>query len=154
MSEAVRPEPMFPVDIESAPKITLAGRQWPVPEMAIAQAKYALPAMMSVMPALSPLMGAIDDGPDAKVDPTRLLGAMQGLTTEVYEAIATAVFWAVKRGTPGIGRGEFDEMPISLHELMAALPVVMKQVGFLKPAAPGDAPAGEAPAGPLTGTSS
>lgn len=142
MSDPTRPAPMFPVDLDSAPKITLAGRQWAIPQLAIEQARHVVPALMSILPKMGRLVGAVESK-----DEQQILLSASVIDEPTFDALANATYWSLKRGYPQLGRGEFDQMPISLIELIGTLPVLLKQVGFIvaKPDTAKDAPtAGEA----------
>ena len=65
--------------------------------------------------------------------------------------MAEAIFTAMTRGTPGLARNEFDNLPVSIEELFAALPIVAQQTGLLKKAG---APAGEVQAAEISNSTS
>lgn len=144
--EARRPEPMFLVDIEGAPKIVLGGREWAVPQLAIKQSRHVVPALMEILPLVTQLAGAVMPGADGRpqvIDQAVLFRAMGTISEQTYEAASRAIFWALKRAHPGLAQAEFDDMPITMPELFAALPVVMRQTGFIKSKPAGDAALGE-----------
>lgn len=139
MAEAatpIRPQPMYPVDVEGAPKIMLGGKPWPIPELVIEQAMHVVPALTSIMPILAKMLSVA--APDANgkvtVDEKQMVGMIGMIDETTFAAMAKAVFWSLRRATPGLGRGEFDQMPIKITELFAALPVILKQVGFIEAA--------------------
>ncbi len=126
------------------PTITLAGREWPIPLLAMRQNRVVVPALMKVMPTVARLALATESN-----DFAMMLSSLS-LTTEEFDLIADAVHAAITRGTPGFARAEFDELPISVAELFGALPVVMSQTGMMKAA---EGPnMGEATAGKSIGT--
>lgn len=136
------PQQMFPVDVEDAPRVTLAGKEWPIPQLAIGQAKKVVPAIMSIGPALLRVAEAAE-----RNDQAAMVQAMASFDEAAFEKLADIVFNALRRAHPNMGRGEFENMPITVTELFMAIPVVFKQVGFLKVAKAGDTAAGEAQAG-------
>ena len=157
--QPIRPEPMYPLDLDKAPKITLGGKPWAVPELAIGQAMHVVPALTAIMPVLGRMMTAVvtDESGKTSIDEKKIVAMIGMIDEATFASIADAVFWSLKRAKPGLGRGEFDQIPVKVTELFAALPVILKQVGFIEPAkegAGGAAAAGEAEAAPeSTGTS-
>jgi hypothetical protein len=146
---------MYPIDIEGAPKIILGGKPWAIPELAIGQAMYVVPALTSIMPILGRMLSAVTAGPDGKVavDEKQMMALIGMIDAPTFAAMADAVYWALRRAVPGIARGEFDQIPIKVTELFAALPIILKQVGFIEAAKPaaGDVPtAGEVQAAPVS----
>jgi hypothetical protein len=92
----------------TVPTITVGGRAWPIPPLAFKQLKVILPALGKIGPQLN------------------LLSA----TEEQLEALGTAVYIAITRGTPELKRAEFDDMAMGPAELLQSLPVVIRQTGF------------------------
>lgn len=141
---------MYPVDVEGAPKIMLGGKPWPIPELAIGQAMHVVPALTAIMPVLGTMLSAVSFDAAGKpvVDEKKMMTMMGMIDEPTFAAMADAVYWSLKRATPGLGRGEFDQMPIKVTELFQALPIVLKQVGFIEPtkASAGGAQVGEEPA--------
>lgn len=149
MTDAKAPALMFPVDLDGAPKVTLAGREWSIPPLAILQASKVVPALMELLPLIGSIQAAIDvdaDGAVTTKDAAAMMRAMASINEQTYATIAKAVFWSLKRGYPQLGQPEFDNMPVTLPELLNSLSVIMRQTGFIKPKAAGEAPAGEAQA--------
>lgn len=104
-----------------APTITLAGKPWPIPELAPRQLRIVVPGLV------------------------RLQGLnTQSITADQMDAIFDVVLAAVRRAHPDTDREAFMDWPISTAELLAALPVIATQAGMLsqgpeKDAAPGEA---------------
>ena len=148
MEEPKAPAQMFPIDLDGAPKILLAGKEWAIPALAPKQARHVVPSMMKIIPLVGKVQAAvtIEPGGEIKADQKLMMSAMASIDEDAFEAVSTCIFWSLKRGYPQLGQGEFDEMPISLPEMLNALPVIMQQIGFIKPKAAGEKPAGEAPA--------
>jgi hypothetical protein len=148
----IKPTPMFPVDLDGAPSITLGGREWKVPKLVHGQNKRIVPAAMRWMPTLLPLLAAAQ-----AEDASALIAAADALSEESYETLGMMARVAISQAHPGIGAGEFDQMPVSAMELLAALPVIIEQTGMFRKRQPGDAdpPPGEKSAAtPSTGTAS
>lgn len=122
------PDPQ--IDCANAAVVTLAGREWFVPVLAMRQARIVVPALMRLMPVLQNLQnGAVE-------------GAAQ-LSEAEFDAILDVVYAALTRAYPRLSRDAFLDLPASTPELIAALAVVTRQTGFFKPAAT-EAPVGEA----------
>jgi hypothetical protein len=122
----VNPEPS--IDCSGAPVVTLAGREWFVPVLAMRQARIVVPALMRLMPVLQSLQS----------------GEAAPLSEQDYDAILDVVHAALTRAYPRLTREEFLDLPASTPELIAALAVVTRQTGFFKPADGGEDHPGEA----------
>ncbi len=123
----MNPDPA--IGCAGAPVVTLAGREWFVPILAMRQARVVVPGLMRLMPVLQSLQGG-----DA--------AAMALLDEATYDAILNVVHAALTRAYPALTREAFLDLPASTPELIAALAVVTRQTGFFKPA---EDAAGEAP---------
>ena len=113
------PDPQ--IDCANAAVVTLAGREWFVPVLAMRQARVVVPALMRLMPVLQNLQSGATEG------------AAQ-LSEKDYDAILDVVHAALTRAYPRLTRDEFLDIPASTPELIAALAVVTRQTGFFKPA--------------------
>lgn len=122
------PDPQ--VDCATAAVVTLAGREWFVPVLAMRQARIVVPALMRLMPVLQNLQNGAT------------MGVAQ-LSQADYDAILDVVHAALTRAYPRLTRDEFLDLPASTPELIAALAVVTRQTGFFKPVE-AEAPVGEA----------
>ncbi|ARN82173.1 hypothetical protein [Methylocystis bryophila] len=122
------PDPQ--IDCANAAVVTLAGREWFVPVLAMRQARIVVPALMRLMPVLQNLQNGAAEG------------AAQ-LSEAEFDAILDVVYAALTRAYPRLSRDAFLDLPASTPELIAALAVVTRQTGFFKPAE-AEAPAGEA----------
>jgi hypothetical protein len=90
----------------SDPTITLAGTSWPVPFLAPRQNRVVIPGLIG-----------LGRRPDAQ-----------------YDTLVDIVFAALTRAHPALAREDFDDWPIPTWELLAALPLIAKQTGFLRAA--------------------
>lgn len=145
------PTPKFTVDVANAPKITLAGMEFPIPLLAVKQNRIIVPALLS----LSGMMTSIASVAGGDKSDPRWFDKIS-ISTAQFDTLCDIVYTAITRGTPGFGRGEFDNMPISMQELIVAMMVVAGQTGMLgKPGEatpstgevrPTDQPAAPAPA--------
>ncbi len=112
------PDPQ--IDCANAAVVTLAGREWFVPMLAMRQARIVVPALMRLMPVLQSLQSGVAEG------------AAQLSETD-YDAILDVVYAALTRAYPRLTRDAFLDLPASTPELIAALAVVTRQTGFFKP---------------------
>jgi hypothetical protein len=103
------------------PVITLAGKEYPVPMLALKQNRVVVPACMRLR-GLKPLE----------------------ISQEQFDDLIDITFLGAQRGTPGLNKVDFMEMPIKTAELLMAFPVIMQQTGMFK-AKEGVSDTGEAP---------
>jgi hypothetical protein len=107
----------------TAPTVTLAGVQYPVPDLVVEQLRVVFPALMRWQAALQKPAEFKDSN---------------------YDDLLLAVYsGAVQRNDPKLAYAAFRKMTIPHHELMAALEEVQKQTHLFKPKAEGG-PEGEA----------
>jgi hypothetical protein len=109
------------INCAGAPVVTLAGREWFVPVLAMRQARVVVPALMRLMPVLQEMQSGQPQ-------------AMARLSEENYDAIIAVVHAALTRAYPELSREMFLDLPASTPELVAALGVVTRQTGFFRPA--------------------
>jgi hypothetical protein len=124
-----------PVVVHDCPTISLGGQDWPVPVLALRQNRV-------LQPLFNRVTGKIMEG-----------CSLGELTEADIEALVQISYTALTRAHPDLSRTDFEEMPISLVQLVGAIPVVMQQSGLYKPPQAG---AGEAQgeASPPIGTAS
>jgi hypothetical protein len=124
------------------PRITFAGKEWPIPKLAIDQ-------LAEVWPLISgSLISVVSAGAGASI------AAFSGQT---IKDMSKVVFWGLKRGHESLSPEEYADMPSDVQELMNAVLVVASQTGGFKLRTPGEAatPEGEAVRAPhLNGTPS
>lgn len=124
-------------DSSRTPAVTLAGRQWPIPELAVRQLREVRAPLLEFNERIRKLPRE---------------NALDAFTTmakdEFNRLVIEPVFWGLTRAHPKLTMDEFLDMPISDMELIAALGVVQKQSGLFIPAQKmeGNAPQGEAKA--------
>jgi hypothetical protein len=114
--------------LAEAPKIRLGGADWAVPELAAKQ-------IMRLVPALGRLeqLGRVKSG------------GFETLTEDEIKWIYDVAFIALTRAYPDLIREAFDDLPITIDEIVTAIPTIARQAGLRRktPNAPGAAPAGE-----------
>jgi len=156
--EIKRPENKFPIDIENAPKIVLAGMAFPIPKLGWKHNRVIEPLWSQISAKYSTLAHAwaklADEARAAEVQGTKVdlgekvLANFPEIPEELVDKLATIVFVAITRGMPGFSRGEFDNMPFGSMELCSAIPTILAQTGFyVYTPAGGEPPKGEAGAG-------
>jgi hypothetical protein len=101
---------------ETIPRITLAGKEWPVPKLAIAQNIVIFPII--VRRCLK----------DSAIDIETLRAAIS--TEEGLRDVTKAIFVALQRGHEGLRQAEFDQWPIAIQELMPAFLTVAIQTSI------------------------
>ncbi len=97
------------------PIITLAGREWFVPVLAMRQNRIVVPALMRLLPVL----GAIESSPTA-------------LSADALESLITIAHAALTRAYPSLTMEDFLDLTISPLELIAAINIIGRQAGALK----------------------
>lgn len=103
------------------PTISLGGKDYPVPPLAIRQMRLVIPAMV------------------------RLKGLrIDTITEEQIGDLIEIVYQAVYPAQDKLTRDDFNNLPVSPLDLMKAMPVIATQTGM---APKKEADAGEAPAG-------
>lgn len=111
------------LDLSGTRRVQLAGRDWLVAPLSLRQ----ILAIADFVPKLSAI------GTDS-------------LSGERVTPLAEIVWHGLRRAHPRLAREEFFDLPITIAELVAALPVVIEQAGGrrLGPGeGPGDSGAGE-----------
>lgn len=150
------PQPFAP-NVADAPTIRVAGRDWPVPELAVKQLRIVIPALLKLNPLMirmQEVAGEALKAVDAAKLENRELSARDlrwidriALSTEDFDLLCDVVFLGITRGTPGFSRAEFDNMPVSTEDLLSALPVVAEQSRGVRREPTGGKPVGESAAG-------
>jgi hypothetical protein len=109
--------------------ISLGGSSWSVPPLAVKQNKIVDPLIISLLPIFSKW----------KEDP----GSISKIGHEQYENLITIAYTAITRAKPEFTRAQFDDLPVTLPELIAAFSIVAQQTGiFAKATSSGEATAG------------
>jgi hypothetical protein len=113
------------------PKISLGGREFPVPELAVAQ-------LREVFPALARLAILAND-PDFLVH----------LNRDDFSLLIDTVWVGIAAGTPGFARQDFEKLPAKPIEFALALNVIARQSGMIERKEAGNGAVGEAVAASL-----
>lgn len=140
---AVEPNALLLSD-ERVPTITLAGKVWPIPKLALEQLEIVAPVVLKLQPLyLGAMRGAVADGAtdEAQANAVRAL-----VTTDTLRDLAVCVYWALRRGHPALTREEFNTWEVNISsELLPSFWVISRQSGLMKegPAQGDAAPLGE-----------
>jgi hypothetical protein len=113
----------------TTPTISIAGRDWPVPQLSPKQNRIVVPALLDVFPKIIRARDAAQEAGDLG----GLAQLARYLDTAVYDLLTDISFHALTRAHPELKRGDFDELPIDTAELIAAIGVVACQAGLFKP---------------------
>ena len=112
-------------DDQTLPTIRLGHKDWPVSEFVWRDTKVLLPKMRAI----------------ARMD-------WQAITEGDMQLLGDVMHLAINRVNGGVPREDFDALPISIRQIVDAMPVIAKQADLEAPAP------GEVPAQPVsTGTS-
>jgi hypothetical protein len=115
------------IDLET-PSIILAGKSWPVPRLAPRQNRVVVPALLRLIPRI---LKARDEAVAASESDLTWLGRLVDEPT--YDELATVSYTALTRAHPELKPAEFDDMPVETLELIAAVFVIARQAGLLRP---------------------
>lgn len=121
--------------LSPVPKIVLAGKDFDIPQLAPRQQRIVVPAIMS----MTNIMGKAED-------------FMKQMNTEQYDKLLDLVFVACTRAQPTLKRDDFLNMPITVRELLDAIPTIMQQTGIVKAVPAGEALSESAPQTSQIGT--
>ena len=114
------------------PKITLAGVEYEIPPLAIKQNRH-----VEVLAARHLAYFASARDRSGRVN-------LLDITEEQAEDFQRIVYHAITRTRPELTLEAFEDLPISMLEIMAALPVCLNQSGLFRPATEAAPPTGEA----------
>jgi hypothetical protein len=99
------------------PIVTLAGREWSVPMLALRQSRVVLPELIRVIPDLAEFQSN-----------------QAAWSEDNLESIIAIVHGALTRAYPDMTRDEFLDLPISAWELISALPPIIRQTRYFNTA--------------------
>ena len=117
------------------PTVTLAGRAWPIPELAIRQLRVVRRPLIDLTDAIA--------ATDSETTGERVMK----LSTAHYEAMVEIVYHGLTRAHPKLTREDFLDMPATDMEIFQAFLVVRSQSGLFVTAPQTEArPPGEAQA--------
>lgn len=122
------------IDCAEAAVISLAGKEWFIPLLAVRQNRLIIPRLIKVLPLIE---AAKDPATNAFID----------VFSESTMDLMNAIVHAALTRAYDISFDEFLDLPINPHDLMKAIPSIVKQTRFfsegegVQQAAPGEAQA-------------
>src|SRR5580698_494172 len=117
------------------PTVTLAGKTWPIPELAIRQLRLVRRPLIDLTDAIA--------ATESETTGERVMR----LSTAQYEAMVDIVYQGLTRAHPKLAREDFLDLPASDMEIFQAFLVVRSQSGLFVTAPQTEArPPGEAAA--------
>lgn len=116
------------------PTITIAGKAWPVPMLAVKQNRIVVPQILKLAPKL---MSATDKNGEMSVPKLAEI-----VTPEFFDELTEIVFLALNRGTPELTKEEFADMEFGMMDMLSSFLTVAQQTGLIKFQPKGAAPAG------------
>lgn len=139
----------------AVPTVRLGGLDWEIPVLAIKQNRIVVPAVLKLVPQMAKMFAAVQAAKAASSESDPAGGLLQlDISTETFDLMSDAVYAALTRAKPLLARTEFDNLPISLFDLVETLAIVMEQSGAFKRAAPGESQATMAEPGSTSTASS
>ena len=122
------------LDYAAAEVITLGGVQRFVPVLAMRQNRVVVPLMMQVLPVIE-AASVRENAAGERIMPSAEIG-LRMFNGETIEAMSTMVFVALTRAYE-ISADDFLDEAISVQELAEAMPAIVKQTRFFRPASEG-----------------
>jgi hypothetical protein len=115
------------------PTIRLAGRELSIPILAPRQNRTVVPALLDLLPkVVEARRYALVDPEDETQGINRLRLLAHLMDTKTYDTICDVIFTAITRAEPDFKRSEFDELPVDIEDLIAALFIVARQSGVIR----------------------
>lgn len=143
---------LTPAEIANSPIISLGGRDFHIPPLAVKQNRVVVGGLKTIMPMLAAFekfaVEAKAAAADGKIDSAEAGFAMLAsfpVEDGAFDALASIVYAALTRAYPSLSKAEFDDMPLGVDELLMAVPVIMAQSfafarrGGAQPEQPGEA---------------
>lgn len=128
---------------EGTPTVTLAGKVWPVPELAVRQLRHVRRPLIDLTEAITQQTEKTTDEATGEVieKVIKSSGALiMALSEAQYEQMTDVVFWGLSRAHPDLKKEEFLDWPASELEMLNAFFAVRSQSGVFMKAAAAAAP--------------
>lgn len=122
------------------PKIELGGQTFTIPTLVWKKSRVVLPAIAQLFRSFGPIVqmamlaAAKNEAGDKGLDFSEIFGSLV-LSDAQFDLIETILITSINGSMPAFNKEAFEVLPILPMELVAALPVVLKQTGVLRPAA-------------------
>lgn len=108
------------------PEITLGGKQWKIPKMAVKQNRIIVPLIINIIPIFN------EWSKDNKGSYPKI--------SEHYSELLKITYVALTRATPDLTEQQFEDLEITFPEIIAAYITIAEQTGiFAKAGATGEA---------------
>ena len=120
------------VDQAPIPTVEICGEHYPVPPITARQQRVIVPAIMKLTPHLRRFAQAPKND-KGEIEPDAVIDLLASMDEQTYGLILDTVYWGIHKSTPNLTREQFEDLPMSPGELMAAFWVVIAQVK-LRPA--------------------
>lgn len=105
------------------PTITLAGKVWPVPFLPPRQQRTLVPAISRITKRFSKLGAVMKDG-------NVQIAMLEELDESMMNDLYTMGYLALSKAHPQLLKAEFEELPISVIELINAIVPISQQTGL------------------------
>jgi hypothetical protein len=128
---------------DGVPAVTLAGKRWPVPKLAVRQMRRVRAPLIEMNERVR---AAVKSANSEDERLTAASSVVLSLSEEEYESLfLSVVFWGLKRAHPDMTFDEFLDLEADEDDLTVAWYVVRNQSGlFVATPADGGTPEGEA----------
>lgn len=87
---------------------------WKVPMLSARQNRLIDPLMIRLLPLFT----------------QKAEKGVPSLSNEDYESLQEIIFQAISKASPDLTREQFLELPVTLAEMMTALPIIAEQTGL------------------------
>jgi hypothetical protein len=103
--------------------VTLGDKQWEVPRLGSIQNRIVSPLLLEIVPKIitAKKEGGSDFDQFAKY-----------LDTATYDKLLDIAYTALTRAHPELTRDEFNDLPITVLELVVAMTTIAKQAGLFR----------------------
>ncbi len=113
---------------EGVPTVTLAGRDWPVPEFCIRQLRATRRPLIDLTNAINPVVETDAEGNGRIVTSTGEL--VLSLSPAQFDQMCDVVYHGLVGGSPSLTRDAFDALKATDAEIFLAFLVVRRQSGI------------------------
>jgi hypothetical protein len=135
------------------PKVSLAGREFPIPLLGPRQNRLVLSVGVSLFKRMAPLRMLVAEAQRTGIKPDEnALAAAFEMNEQDHIQLENVVYAGLTKAHPDMRKDDFLDAPIATSELMAAFFTIMQQSGGVKPAKPGEEKGETTAASPQTGT--
>lgn len=135
---------------ETTPAVSLAGKLWPIPELAPRQLRLIRRDLIDITDLIQPRSAAPGDDADQRAVAVSTGERVMKLPNDQFGKMLDIVFHGLTRAHPALTKEEFDDWALADADVFAAFLIVRKQSGIYvevksgtkKAPTPGEVPAG------------